>query len=650
MRLLNNIFFIAIILVRVALPQGFAAEGYCKDPSHLHMHIETHSALSYDSIDIKHYSINLNVAVSPVYITGYTGITFTSKTAGLTRSIIDLSNSMTVDSVTEGGVPVLFTHTNGQIRVSLGSPAALNETRTIKVYYRGLPTPTGFGSFGYSTGSTPFIWTLSQPYGAKDWWPCKNSPDDKADSAEINITVPPGLTAVSNGLLMGRDDNGDGTHTFRWKTSYPIASYLIAVTISEFSLYIQYYKYSPSDSMRVDHYLPPAVLSANKINIDKTTDMLTLYSRLFGQYPFIREKYGHVLFGRGGGMEHQTISSMGGFDEYLIAHELAHQWFGDKITCRDWNNIWLNEGFASYCEALYFENTGGKGSYRYIMDRFIDIAKTATGTVYVQSNLSDPFYIFNYARTYAKGAVILHMLRGMMGDSLFFRSVRGYINDPVYSYSTITTDEFRAVMERESGFNLDYFFDQWVYKEGYPSFKVDWAKEKSEGGLWRVSLMVMQPAGNIFKMPVNVKIVTETGDTTFTVMCDAQAQMFTFLIKGEPKDFLFDPDNFVMKEIESETKPGIDNEFKPFILRQNYPNPFTTSTTLRLVVNQSGNYVLKIYNSLGKECGELYSGYLQSGIYPFAISGESFKLSSGVYFVRAESGKVSEWVKMVWVK
>lgn len=647
---LKLIFLLAILCLRTALPQGFAAEGYCKDPAHFRSLGEAHTAASDDSIDVKFYSLNLNVSAAPVYLNGYTGITFISKVNGLTRAIIDISNSMTVDSVTEDDNPVVYTHTNGQIRITLANPAALNESRTIKVYYRGLPTPTGFGSFGYSSGSTPFIWTLSQPFGAKDWWACKNSPDDKADSAEINITVFPGLKAVSNGTLLGIDINGDGTETHRWKTRYPISSYLIAVTISDFNLYTQYYKYSPADSMRVDHYLPLSVLNANKINIDKTTEMLSMFSRLFGEYPFLNEKYGHVLFGRGGGMEHQTISSMGGFDEYLIAHEMAHQWFGDKITCRDWSNIWLNEGFATYSEALYFEQTGGIGSYRYVMDRFIDIAKTAIGPVFVQSNLSDPFYIFNYSRTYAKGAVVLHMLRGIMGDSLFFKCVRNYAADPVYAYSTVTTDEFRAVMERESGLELGYFFDQWIYGEGFPSFKVDWAKEKTEGGRWRVSLMVMQSPGKIFKMPVKVKITTETGDTTFTVTCDSQTQMFVFNVAGEPRDYSFDPDNFVMKEIESETKPGSETETKPFILRQNYPNPFTESTTLRLVVNSGGNFEIKIYNSLGEECGSLYSGYLPSGIYPFTFTGERFNLSAGVYFIRAESGRESEWVKVVWVK
>jgi len=239
---------------------------------------------------------------------------------------------MYADSVYEGTNKISFTHASGQITAELTTAMSLGERRGIRIYYRGLPTPTGFGSFGYATSGAPFIWTLSEPYGAKDWWPCKNSPDDKADSADINITTTAGLKAVSNGKLTGITPNNNGTETHHWKTRYPISSYLVAVTISDFALYTNYYKYSAADSMNVDHYLPAAIINQYKIQLDKTPDMLSVFSAKYGEYPFIKEKYGHVLFGKGGGMEHQTISSIGGFLDYLLAHELSHQWFGDKIT------------------------------------------------------------------------------------------------------------------------------------------------------------------------------------------------------------------------------------------------------------------------------------------------------------------------------
>ena len=633
---MKHLFALMIILSSYLSGQSFMSEGICKDPAGLRNISQQSFAASDDSIDIKYYCLNLTFETAPVYVRGNVEIHLTSKVAGLSRAKIDLSSAMTVDSIYEGNIKAGYDHSLGQIKINLLTPMQLNEERSLIIYYRGLPVPTGFGSFGYGAGPTPFIWTLSQPNGAKDWWPCKNSPDDKADSAEINITVPAGLKAVSNGKLITIADNGNGTKTHKWQTNYPISSYLIAVTISDFSLYTQYYKYSGIDSMRVDHYLPQDVIDAYKSQIDKTTSMLSLFSSKYGEYPFIKEKYGHVLFGKGGGMEHQTITSIGGFADYLIAHELSHQWFGDKITCRDWSNIWLNEGFATYSEALYFEGTGGKASYRYFVDQKMNIAKSAVGPVYVSTNLADPYYIFDYARTYAKGGVVLHMLRGILGDSLFFKAVKAYANDPVYSYSTITTDEFRNIMERETGQTLGYFIDEWIYGEGYPAYKIDWSKTKLDNGLWKVSLSLMQGGNRIFTMPVKIKITTESGDTVFNVINDQSAQVFNFILKGEPFDYQFDPDNFIMKDIESVSFPGRYDEQKSFVLRQNFPNPFTESTSILLVVNRGGVYEVLVYNAAGERCGVLHSGYLGAGIYLYEFKPGSAGLPGGVYFIIAQ--------------
>ena len=235
---------------------------------------------------------------------------------------------------------------------------------TTVVYYHGTPGSSGFGSFAFSSqGGNPAIWTLSEPYGAKDWWPAKDTPADKADSADFWITVSTSLKAVSNGKLMSIVDNGNGTHTYKWKNSYPIAQYLLSMAITNYAEYTNYYHYSPSDSMPINHFLYPENLNSNISQLNKTPGMIEIYSQQFGQYPFINEKYGHAQFGWGGGMEHQTVSSMGGFSDGLIAHELAHMWYGDNITCKDWHHIWLNEGFATYGEGVIYENWYGKACY-----------------------------------------------------------------------------------------------------------------------------------------------------------------------------------------------------------------------------------------------------------------------------------------------
>ncbi len=394
------------------------------------------------SIDITYYKLDLDITYTPHYLKGAVTVNAKSISPSLSNFFLDLQNTLTVDSVVLGSKRLTFSQSNAHLNITLDKNYSTGEAFSIIVYYEGVPGSSGFGSFEFGQHSgQPAIWSLSEPYGASDWWPCKDTPADKADSSDVWITCDAGLTAVSNGSLVSHTTNGDGTETFKWKNHYPIAQYLISVAIADYLEYDLYFHYNSTDSMLVPNYVYPESFQNAQKDLDKTVDMLEIFSERYGLYPFIKEKYAQVQFGWSGGMEHQTATSLGGFGESLQSHELAHQWFGDKVTCKDWQDIWLNEGFATYSEAVYFEAKNGEHSYRSYMNSILEGAKKAKGSIYVQ-DIQSINEIFNYNRTYLKGASVLYMLRGIVGDSTFFKILRTYNSDPRFAYGVATTVRF----------------------------------------------------------------------------------------------------------------------------------------------------------------------------------------------------------------
>lgn len=595
------------------------------------------------TIDIAYYKLNLQFNLNPDYIIGNVRISGKFKNFNSSSFFLDFSNIMNVDSViTLQGC--IYNHINDKIFITLNTPAT---SFTVDIYYKGLPQNTGFGSFIFSSHSGQrVIWSLSQPFGASDWFPCKNTPEDKADSSDVWITCNQNLTGVSNGVLSEIIQNPDNTKTYRWKNGYPIAQYLISVAVTNYVQYDNYFKYSPSDSMHVPHYIYPENLNSVKSELDKTVNMLRIFSSKFGLYPFINEKYGHAQFSWGGGMEHQTVSSMGVFGESIIAHELAHQWFGDKITCRNWHHIWLNEGFATYSEALYFEETRGKPGYQdFILSRMND-AKRATGTVYVQ-NVNSVNEIFNSSRSYAKGAVILHMLRNVIGDTAFFKTLKEYSTDTAYAYKTAVTEDFQKVAERVSGKQLSYFFSEWIYGENYPVYYLDWNFEQESQNKYLVVVSIRQKQNLnpvFFKMPVDIKISTVSGDTLFNVLNDSLYQTFVFTMNSKPNYITFDPENKILK-----SKTG-DEIFEviDYNLFQNYPNPFNPSTTINYSVKEYADVVVAIYDINGKLITTLVDQKLKPGNYSVKFTPKN--LSSGIYYCKYSTGSFSMAKKIVYLK
>jgi aminopeptidase N len=590
--------------------------------------------------DVTYYVLDLDLYPDQFLLEGAVTIEGKSLTGNLNHIEIDFYHTLTVDSILQDGSQIPVDHRNNIIYISLNELLSSNESFTVTIYYHGDPEEGSHQSFGWSTHgsiSTPIIWTLSEPYGSPVWWPCKDDPNDKADSVYIKVTVPSDLIVASNGLLTGVTQTPDG-RTYHWKTNYPISTYLVSLAISNYEQFSDWYSYSDFDSMEVAYYVYPEHLNAAKEDFSITVEMLEFYASVFGEYPFIDEKYGMAIFPWNGGMEHQTITSYGfglvwGTHRYdfINAHELAHQWFGDCITMRHWSHIWLNEGFASYAEALWFEHTNGKNAYHTYVNRWDQIPLNSP--LFVTDSLSGSAL---FSRTvYDKGGWVLHMLRGVLGDSMFFESLRAYSADPDLAYNTAVTEAFQRVCEEVSGIKLDKFFQQWVYGGGRPDYRARWSV--TGDGPWETTLEITQVNTNLFKMPLRVVLSGPSFEKIYTVTDSLEIQRFHFVTDEKPDQLDIDPDNWVMKNLSISYVEGDLNEPPvKFTVSQNYPNPFNPETYIDVLLPRDGAVTIEVYNVLGEKVYEESSN--QSAGYRTlvwrGVTNLGTSVSTGMYLYR----------------
>ena len=335
--------------------------------------------------------------------------------------------------------------------------------------------------------SGPVISSFSQPELARTWWPCKDRPDDKAPITVI-LNTPAGLEAVSHGLLMRSTAEDDGTVTRVWRERHPVPTYLVSVAVSD---YVHIQETCPTDSSGVvplHHYVFPMDEAKARADFAPTCGMMVHLESLFGPYPFADEKYGHAEFLNlaSGAMEHTTLTSYGrglitGSNAYdwVVLHELAHQWFGDAITPADWADIWLNEGFATYAEALWQERLNGfEGDRGYLWW----MARLRPETDWIgATQVYDSFPILSRV-VYDKGAWILHMLRGRIGDEDFFDLLYDWASDPNRLHGNAVTADFIALAEQVSGQPLTGFFEPWLHADTVPHISMTHVVEAGPGG------------------------------------------------------------------------------------------------------------------------------------------------------------------------
>jgi aminopeptidase N len=537
----------------------------------------------------------------------------------------DFSDSLQVDSVIyHGSAMGSYTHFNDILSITMpvGIPAGINDSITI--YYEGAPSYTGFGSFVVSThDSVPIVWTLSEPYGAKDWWPCKQNLSDKIDSLDFIVTTPAAYRAAGNGLLVNETTNGS-LKSYHWRHRYPIATYLVAFAVTN---YVQYsdYAFFENDSLQVLNYVYPEDTTYAKESTPLITRFIELYDSLFGVYPFQMEKYGHAQFGWGGGMEHQTMSFMTDFGFELMAHELAHQWFGNKVTCASWRDIWLNEGFATYLTGICYEHIAPQYDLPYKQIKLNQAISQPDGSVYCYDT-ANVSRIFSGNLSYSKGAMVLNMLRWVLGDSAFFGGVRSYLYDVNNAYAFATTPELQQHLEAASGKDLTEYFDTWVYKEGFPSYHLNWQQNFDGKVELNFSQTWSHPSVSFYGLPVPVQFVGNGSDTIIVFNNTEQNQTFNVQLPFIADTLIIDPLIKLICGNNTVTRTAAYG-FSMLI----YPNPIIDVLHVRVETEKQRNVEIQVVDVTGSL---IFKGnkQLQQGLNTIDI--ELAGLANGVYTIR----------------
>ena len=605
------------------------------------------AAANRGDYDVGYYGLCFEIDIPKQRLMGSVTIRGKSRIENLTQVDLDLLNNMTVSSV--AGDAVGFSHSNHILSLQLEQPLARDSIFTLIVHYDGNPQRGCFQGFSFAThAGVPVVSTLSQPYCARNWFPCKDRPSDKADSVDITITVPSPLMAVSNGTLVNVIAQGDSATTYYWQERYPIASYLISLAISEYAHWEdQYTSLDSSCSMPVSYWTYPEAKQGARTVLSLTPEMIRFFASKYGEFPFITEKYGQAQFPWGGGMEHQTCTSLGSFNEMLTCHELAHQWWGDMVTCASWHNIWLNEGFARYSEALWKEHREGPTGLQNYMQMLNRPQYWQYSTVYIQDTTSVSS-IFNRI-VYDKGAWALHMLRGMLGDDTFWAILREY--RARHAMQSVVTEDFQTVCEEVAGRDLDFFFNQWIYGYGQPCYQVGWQRSQSAGSQWeaRITIKQIQTTPTYFTMPLEILIQTESGDTIVTVDHHKRSQVFTIALDNKPLDLVLDPDSWVLHNVEySSIDPDIPSDPNEYALTAAYPNPFNAVTHFELNLPQNTEGRLSVFNLRGQELAVLKTGLLATGYY--RLQWQPSIQASGVYIIRFDSELFQEEQRVLYLK
>jgi aminopeptidase N len=509
----------------------------------------------YSDYDVKWYKIDIHANDTLAYIWGSTSILAKVSNTFSDTFHFELASHVQIDSIKLEGKLLHYARLNDVVSVPILHKVNKDSLLYITVYHRGGNTnAVFFSSFSSKKDvewNIPVTWTLSEPFGAKSWFPCKQSLTDKADSALICITVPKNLKAGSNGKLEAVIPVDTGKLCYKWRTHYPVAYYLISFAVADYYEYNFYAPIGASDSVLVQNYIynKPGFFEKNKSNIDATADFIRLFSKLYGDYPFKKEKYGHCVAPMGGGMEHQTMTTLSGFGYDLISHELAHQWFGDLVTCSNWQDIWLNEGFASYSEYLAIENLkSSKQALEWIINAFKFTFYYREGSVYVPLNeANDENRIFNYCLSYKKGASIIHTLRNEIhNDTLFFGVLKEYLSS--YAYKTANLIDFVKILNKRTGSNYDWFFQQWYYGKGFPQMELFWSYKNDT-----INLLANQThsakENKPFRLNYEIKIASSNRDTSLCIIQDKWKQVYSFPWNHKVESIEVNPEYKVLMKI-----------------------------------------------------------------------------------------------------
>lgn len=500
--------------------------------------------------DVLHYDLTIEVRPATRELVGSCVMTVKVLQPTLNAFRFRLRENFVIPSLRLDGRPISFVRESiTTVRAEFDRTYTRDEVFQLQVDYQGVPVSRGFGSIEFTTRSSGAIVvaTLSQPWYAYTWWPAKDENTDKA-TLTFNLIVPNNMVAVANGMLQGIDTLPNNRLRFRYRHNYPIVPYLVAFAATNYNHWSRTFTYD-DHTMPVDFYIyPESDTPSNRAAWERVIPMLQVFSDVFGIYPFIQERYGIYQFQFSGGMEHQTMTGQGGFGESLTAHEAAHQWWGDMVTCATWHDIWLNEGFATYGEAIWEERKPGSSGFPALRSAMLARRPSnLNGSVY-RYDISDINTIFSSNFSYRKGAWALHQLRWILGDTRFFDLLARYRQR--YQYSHANTENFIAVAEEVYGGSMRWFFDRVVYGTGAPNYAWGWTTTtvNNKPYLLLSVRQTQQSSYGIFTFPIGIRATVGGEARDFRIWNSASTQYYVLPVNGTVSAVQFDPDDWILKE------------------------------------------------------------------------------------------------------
>ncbi|MEO0107619.1 MAG: M1 family aminopeptidase [candidate division WOR-3 bacterium] len=586
---------------------------------------------STHAYDIGFYGLDLLLPMTSQSFRAHERVTVASRIAGLDSVTLHM-RQLVCDSVKIGSSQVSFSSPTGFLTIKLDRPYDPGESLDIDIFYhRGSGQQRGLYWYPrYQTGYHVLAYTTTEPADARYWFPCFDEPWDKAEAGcAISITLPDSLSACANGLLdSATHDSVSHTSTYWWRHRYPIATYLMNFAASKWLDFRQWYHISPNESGFVWNFVWPEDSSSAVRSFANTPNMVEFFSdsNRYGRYPF--EKYGmvEVYPFQWGGMEHQTMTTVNNYwvvngSEIGISHELSHQWWGDMVTCLDWRNIWLNEGFATYSDALYHCYRHGRSAFVSLMqERASDYYEEEAEDLHPIYDPPFPDHLFDWGHSYCKGSWVQHMLRYVLGDTVwerpgtFFQALRAYGDS--FRYRAANTEDYRRILEQVTGRDLRCFFDEWVYQAGYPQYQIGWHAVPDSSG-YQLRLDIAQSNGpqapDCFHIPLELSVRLPSKETLVVVPIDSNPQRYAIALSASPLSVSADPNSWVLQRSSVQVGVRETNLGRQVASLSVTPTLVRRDANIRFVAPEPCQAELVIYDAVGRQARRLLSGYVRRG-------------------------------------
>jgi len=662
----NLVLFVLSVLAVAAIAQPFHEGKYVLGP--VPPLVDGDSSHHFD---VRFYRADLSLPMTSGAMTARVRIDLTPRRDGFDTFSLNMVN-LVCDSIRRDGNACTFTTPSGRLLVDLDRAFANGESLAVDIYYHRNSGVQNRGFYYHSRGTQgiphAICYSTCEPSDARYWMPCFDEPWDKAErGCAVNVTTPDSLSACSNGLLDSTTTNsGAHTKTCWWSHHSPISTYLIVFAASRWAVIKQWFHYTPSESSYIQNFIWPEDSSDAVSAFSHNVDMIDYFSdpARYGRFPF--EKYGMVEAYPfpWGGMENQTMTMVHQYwivygDDTGIAHEMSHMWWGDMVTCLDWRNIWLNEGFATYSDEQYEYHENGRSSFlSLIASRAQDYFDEEAQDAHPIYDPPYPDHLFDWGHSYCKGAWVQHMLRFVAGDTnwtqpgIFFRALRAYGDS--FKYGNANTEDYKRIMEQQTGLELDWFYDEWVYDDWYPVYSLGWEGRQTTDG-WEVVLDLAQSnnsgAPPVFHMPVEVKVNWNGGSQTFRYDVATSPQQNVFPVDGQPTSVVFDPNDWILDQHGThvgvaQNPPGLYRT----ALRLFGPNPARGPVRLGYELAGDAGARIDIFDGTGRLVKTLTAGQKQAGRYTAdwdRTDRNGDPVSAGAYFCRLSGGSESKTLRLV---